>query len=89
VPLSPIDSPTDNNPSVFQEELQKNLRDCATITDGFTNVKYRWNHRRIYTHPEEHACLTRFRLHKYRRLSDVKYRRNHQRIYAHPEAHAF
>jgi hypothetical protein len=64
VPLSP----TDNNPSVFQEELQSNLRDCATITDGFTDVKYRWNHRRIYTHPEEHACLTRFRLHKYRRL---------------------
>jgi len=32
----------------------------------FTDVPYRRNHRRIYAHPEAHACLTRVRLHKYR-----------------------
>ena len=36
-------------------------------TDGGTDFKYRRNHRWIYAHPEAHACLTRVRLHKYRR----------------------
>jgi hypothetical protein len=33
-----------------------------------TDDLYRRNHRRIYAHPETHACLTRVRLHKYRRI---------------------
>jgi hypothetical protein len=36
----------------------------CTNTDGFTDIQYR----RIYAHPEEHACLTRVRLHKDRRI---------------------
>jgi hypothetical protein len=60
--------PTAYNPSVFHRELQKKLRDCATITnmytDGFTDIEYRW----IYAHPEAHTCLTRVRLHQYRRI---------------------
>ena len=37
-------------------------------TDGSTDFKYRRNHRQIYAYPEAHACLTRVRLHKYRRI---------------------
>ena len=33
-----------------------------------TDGQYRRNHRRIVAHPEAHACLTRVRLHEYRRL---------------------
>jgi len=36
----------------------------CTNTDDFTDVQYR----QIYAHPEAHACLTRVRLHKYRRI---------------------
>jgi hypothetical protein len=50
----------------FTESCKK-LRDCATITDGVTDVYYRQNHWRIYAHHEAHTCLTRVRLHKYRR----------------------
>ena len=32
---SPTGIPTDYNPSVFYRELQNNLWDCATFTDGF------------------------------------------------------
>jgi hypothetical protein len=68
VPPLPTDLPTAYNPSVFHRELQKQLRDCATITDvytdGFTDIEYRW----IYAYPEAHTCLTRVRLHQYRRI---------------------
>jgi len=40
----------------------------CTNTDGFFDVQCRRNHRRIYAHPEAHACLTRVRLHEYRRI---------------------
>jgi len=43
-------SPTGYNPSIFHR-VEKHLQDCATITDrvtdGFTDVHYRWSHRRI------------------------------------------
>jgi len=60
--------PTDYNPSIFHRELQNNLRDCATFTDGFSDGQYQRYHRRIVAHPEEHACMTRVRLREYRRL---------------------
>ena len=34
----------------------------------YTDVLYRRKHRRIYALPEAHACLTRVRLHEYRRI---------------------
>jgi len=64
---SPTGIPTDYNPSVFYRELQNNLWDCATFTDGFSDGQYRRNHRRIVAHPEAHACMTRVRLGEYRR----------------------
>jgi hypothetical protein len=42
------------------------------LSDGIANVNYRRNHRRIDAHPEAHACLTRVRLHEYRRLCRCK-----------------
>jgi hypothetical protein len=94
---SPTGIPTDYNPSVFYRELQNNLWDCATFTDGFPTAfptantdgitdglshilkrTHVWHvsvwvntdgqYRRIVAHPEAHACLTRVRLHEYRRL---------------------
>jgi hypothetical protein len=40
----------------------------CTHTDGFTDDQHRRYHRWIYAHPEAHACLTRVRLHEYRRI---------------------
>jgi hypothetical protein len=59
-------------PVGISQRVAKKLRDCATITDGYTDsfpdVKYQRHHRWIYAHPEAHACQTRVRLHKYRRI---------------------
>jgi len=55
-------------PSIFHRELQKDLRDCATTTDGYTDGFSDGQYRRMYAHPEAHACQTHVRLHKYRRI---------------------
>jgi hypothetical protein len=103
VPQSPTDLPTNYNPLEFHRELQNNYRIVpqsptglltyntdgitdgfkhmtkhthvwhvyvCTNTDGVTDVQYRWNHRRLYAYPEAHACMTRVRLHEYRRIEN-------------------
>ena len=70
VPHSPTAFPTANTDGSLHIPKRTHVWHVSicTNTDGFADVKYRWNHRRIVAHPEAHACLTRVRLHEYRRL---------------------
>jgi len=63
---TPMDFPTDNTDGCTHIPKPTHVRHVSvcTKTNGLTDVKYR----RIYAHPEAHACQTRVRLHEYRRI---------------------
>jgi len=66
LPTYNIDGITDGFTYITKRTHVWHVSVC-TNTDGVTNVQYQWNHRRLYAHPEAHACVTRVRLHEYQR----------------------
>jgi hypothetical protein len=70
LPQSPMDIPTDCNPSV--QRVEKNLRDRATITDGVTDgvidIYHRWIHRRFTHNPKRTHVRGVVDQHNYRRI---------------------